>query len=553
MADSGEPRRQFYVIRWGAQVETATSGDLSDEKFWGRFDEAQGIGSKYVRDLLRNIVIQQGRDAPKVNVYERGGWYTIDGRRYCVFEDGRTVPEGPRVRVILQPDEAVEVVKAPEAWASQAEMRAALETMAKHGWMPLAGVGIGLRSLVRSLCDIRLAVMPVAEPNAGKDCTGWAMQLPRCDPGWPPHSVATFGSTAASIEKALDRARDQVAMVADLSIPRNATAKVDQEFGAKLDAIGRPMFNDDPIKQRCRRDMGDQRMYRVTGTPVAPAQRMPDSVQESLIRRFCVLNFDRNPLHADVKWYGQKNPATGECDNANALILPVRSIGQAFLERMAAAEDPGGEIARNDADAVRILAPYVEKEVPGWADLDNGFDEVVRATASWIGGLAFAADAAGMPDRWAQFRAIAPDVCVSLRRQAEEMRNRAEAADNLGVASAEVIRKSFTDRRGHVRNHSTPMHLTSGCWCRKDASEHDASIQLEDPPQANEQARDRNQPVIPGKPWPAVPGLTEQEQGLAEVPGRLAMTAATPPAVVSRFSGCRRGHFPASLRRRVTG
>ena len=467
-ADSGEPQRRYYIIKVDGDEVEVTHPALRAGECWDQLPGAVGVGTRRMRDMLADLVQAQARGLDRTTALERPGWHTIKGRRHYVFEDGRTVPDAPvPVRVINMPAAGIEAV-APVDEAGPADIRGALETMAGHGWGPLFSVGVGLRTLAQSLLPVPAGLAMVGDPGSGKDCCAFFALAVRCDPGWAPYAISTFGATTADLEVKVDRSRDQVGLITDLPLTLKSSPREQQDGRAKLEAVFRPMFNGTAIRPRRRRDMTAQRDNRVHCYPFITAQLLPVDLQESLYRRFIAVQLHYGD--ADVAWYGERKGVT----NARPLLVPLRSAGEHFLRMLADADDPAAILSGNDAKALDVLAPYVSRSVPGWDVRTDCFREVVYAAAAIGGGLAWAADAAGMPDRWELFRAIAPDLCEALAGQAGMMDDQRTTTDDFPTAVSEVIRTALRNGKAHIRNHPDDREC------------------------------------------PAVPGLTPQEQGLSD-------------------------------------
>ena len=471
LAEPGAPARRYYMIRVGEDEATVMHWDLRSGECWDQFPDAVGVGSRTVRDVLANVVQALARDLPRTVALERTGWHQVSGRTVYVFEDGRTIPGGVHVRLVGMPDKAAKAVTLPARWAPRAELADALAVMSAHGWGLLYGVGTGVRALAQSVHRIPAGAAFIGPPGSGKDSAAWAAQAVRCNPGWPPRTMGSFGDTKTDIEAKADRARDQIGLITDLALTLDAPAIEQRDAKDKLEALFRPMFNDTVVRGRRKQDMSAGRGNEIQCYPIITAQRLPQSLQESLYRRFIAVYFEYGDN--DVSWYGAKDD-TGAYVNSARLILPLRTIGQRFLEMLAAADDPRGMLAQNDAEALRALTPFVDEALPGWADRDDCFREVVKSAAAMAGGLAFAADIAGLPDRWALFRVIAPKLAASLARQADVMEDRQAASDDMSTAVGEVISRALLGRDAHMRDSS-------------------------------------------GAVAPCVPGLTEQEQGIRDL------------------------------------
>ncbi|MGH9380811.1 MAG: hypothetical protein ACRD2Z_09390 [Thermoanaerobaculia bacterium] len=465
--DDGTPADRYYSLRVGEDPLTVRHAELRTGEVWDRFPDAVGTGERKAREVLLNVVTDQARRLTRIPVVTRTGWHDTPTGRIYVYGDGRTYPAGAPVRLIGATPRLARAALPPSRVATDEEIRAALAELPAHGWGPLMGLGAGARSMGQSLHPVPAAFVTTGEPHSGKTMTLAAgrMLLLSPEPAWPPLSTGSFRHTSTRLEMAVDSEADMATLLDDLALTSNASAIEVREAAAKLESIIRPVGNQDEIRGRATRELLPRPARYVRSIPGISAQKLPPTMQESLYRRAVVLSLRREEF--DYGWYRDSAAAT--------LTLPLRAIGDRIVARLAEGEREDAErlLGEYDTEGLRRLAPAMDAELPGWGAELNGLDGVVRAAGAMLGGLLLIADLAGI-DRELLAGPVCGPLARSLGKQAEAMRDRHAATDDLAIAVGEVVRAALHARRAHIRN-------------------------------------DRGHAV------PAVPGQTEQAQGLRRI------------------------------------
>jgi hypothetical protein len=470
-ADSSTRDRRHYTIRWGADEATISYADLISGEAWDKFPDALGTGDKSVRGALANVVMTQGAELPRTVAATRTGWHTdADGGKYYLYADGRTYPPGRNVRLIGAPDRLAEAAR-PRGQASDGEIRQALADIAAHGrFAGLLGLASGARSFGQSIRPVPAALAIHGDPSAGKSLLGWHARSLALSPhgarveGWPPLPTKSFTSTRTDLEFAANFEADMPALFEDLALPGNASAIEVREANGKLEALIRPLANQDEIRGRRSRDLLPGPANYVRSIPVITAERMPPTMMESLYRRAVVPRIRTGQI--DTGWYAANSPR---------LLTPLRAIGDRIIARLhELGDDASARLGECAAAAYGVLgaaigdAPWVS-DVPAMAG-------VVDAAAAILGGLFLIADVVPGVDPAVLAEPVAVYLAEALGEQADVMADRHADAGSLSEATAHVLTRALATRRAHV--------------C-------DAS----------------------GRPAPLIPGMAPSEQGLTDVGG----------------------------------
>jgi hypothetical protein len=369
----------------------------------------------------------------------RTGWHTLpDGRTCYVLGDGRTVPDGAGVRLVGIRSQVTRASRPVGGSVGDDELRAALASIASHGWGPILGLAVGVRALAQTIAPVRCSLVTTGEPNTGKTLTLSLALGVVMTSGWPPLTDAGFSDTLNAMEGKIGQASDRAIGLDDLAVTSYSNSIELRDATAKFDRITRAFANDEPVRDRMTREMGLRESVTVRGIPVITAQRIPATVQASSIRRVVVADFLRGDN--DWRWYRE---------HSRTLDAALRAIG----ERVIAALFEGGADAERwviecDEHAGRLLAPHVDAAISAPPD---GMDGVVKGAAQMVGGLLMLAGATGQ-DADALCSAVLHPLAASLARQADAMTDRQAADSGTREALGEVLRAALYARRAHVRD-----------------------------------------------------------------------------------------------------
>jgi hypothetical protein len=470
-ADSTTKARRHYTIRWGADEATISYADLISGEGWDKFPDAIGTGDKPVRAALANVVMTQGAGLPRTLAATRTGWHTDPGgASYYLYADGRTFPPGRPVRLIGAPARLAEAAR-PRGTAADAEIRQALEDIREHGrFAGLLGLAAGVRSLGQSIRPVPAALAPHGDPYAGKTLIGWHARSVMLSPsgarveGWPPLPTKSFSATRTDLEFAANFEADLPALFEDLALPGNASAIEVREANGKLEALIRPLANQDEIRGRRSRDLLPGPANYVRSIPVITAERMPPTMMESLYRRAVVPRLRVGQI--DTGWYAANSPR---------LLTPLRTIGDRIIARLfELGDDAAGRLGECGAAAYGVLGASIGNA--GWLTSTPAMSGVVDGAAAILGGLYLVADVVPGVDPAALAEPVAAYLAEALAEQAAVMSDRHDDSGSLAEATAHVLTRALATRRAHV--------------C-------DAT----------------------GQPSPLIPGMAASEQGLIETGG----------------------------------
>ncbi|MFB7175964.1 hypothetical protein ACFCYM_34940 [Streptomyces sp. NPDC056254] len=444
LGDDGKSAGRYYTITIGADTLTKSLADLRTADGWNDFSDDSGAASRSTREVLINIITDQGKRLPRTPVVTHTGWHRLPdvGLTY-VYADGRTYPPNRLVRVIGAPEPLREAAAPLDRSASLSECQRALQDIASHGWAPLMALSVGARSLAHTLRPLAATLVFDAEPNSGKTSaanTARSLLLTPRPTAWPPVPTKGMNSTVTDIECAVDFEGDMPILLDDIPLTHASSAPEVRDMERKLEFVIRAAGNGTEIKGRRNRDLSAKPGNRVRSIPVIAAQMLPPSMQESLYRRSVVAYLSREGGEVDWRWY--KN------GGGQSLAVPLRTIGDRIIADLYACADPSDYLARLESEAFQMFAPYVDKELPGRSDTMEG---VVSAASAMLSGLGLAAEATGL--RMADLVAVvAAPLAQSLAKQASRMDEQSTAHGGVAAAVGEVLRKSLFSKRAHIRD-----------------------------------------------------------------------------------------------------
>ncbi|WP_157432042.1 hypothetical protein [Actinomadura hibisca] len=444
---NGEVDTWYYRVSVQGQRATISHRELMAGDAWRERFRAPGLGFRTWREVLTNIVLDQAERLPLTLAVTRTGWHHVtDQPAVYVSADGRARPTGDAVELIgatAELETAAAPVQLPEGH-SAADVLARVAT--SGGWAPLFGIAAGARSFGQTIRPVSAALVVWGDPNTGKTCTAVAGRLLALAPCWPPLPTAKMSEdTVTDIEAKVDFEADMPTLLDDLALTLDAPMLVQRDAVAKLERIIRAIGNGGQMRGRRKRDgITAQTQRHIRTIPVITAQSLPPQMQASLFRRAVVLRLVRGDAH--WRWW-EKVHKSGEL--AEVIGPGLRAIGDRIISRLAEADDPGAVLAEADTAGQTALSTHVDREVPGWADSETGMVGVVSMAGAMLGGLALAADAAGV-ERGPLLDAVAAPLARSLAVQADTMEDRRQATDDLKTAIGDIIRQGLVSRRAFL-------------------------------------------------------------------------------------------------------
>ncbi|WP_052709760.1 hypothetical protein [Streptomyces sp. NRRL S-495] len=358
LGEDGKVRDRYYEVTIGEDTITVALSDLRAVDGWNTFADASGTGTKAMREVLVNIVEQQGLDLPRTLVVKRTGWHDIPGYgRTYVHADGRTVPDGRPVHVDGARERIRKAATPLARTATTQECRQAVEQIAVHGWAGLFGLGAGARSLGFSPRPVHAGLAFFGERNSGKTSVGALLRglmFTKRPEAFPPEPTRAFHHTKTSIEIAVAFEADSPLLIEDMALTLDSSPAEVREATDKLEMLFRSVGNDEEMRGRSTRKLGHQEANYVRGIPVATAQMMPPTMQASLYRRAVCIQMSEEGGQCDWRWYRD----TG----GELLQVPLRTIGELIVDHLYAQGDEAAEYLEDlDAKALMILKPYVNR------------------------------------------------------------------------------------------------------------------------------------------------------------------------------------------------
>lgn len=444
LGEDGKSAGRYYTITIGADTLTKSLSDLRTADGWNDFSDDSGAASRAIREVLINIITDQGKRLPRTPVVAHTGWHHLPdvGLTY-VYADGRTYPKGRFARVIGAPEPIRRAAAPLDRTADDAECRRAVRDVADHGWASLMALAVGARSIAYSLRPVPAAFILDAAPNSGKTSaahTARSLLLTPQPHAWPPVPTKGMSSTATDIECALDFEGDMPTLLDDIPLTRASSSAQVREMEKKLELVIRAAGNATEIKGRRNRDLTARPANRVRSIPVIAAQMLPPNMQESLYRRSVVVYLSRDGGEVDWRWY-----KTG---GGQSLTVPIRTIGDRIIAHLHALSDADKYLEDLEEQAFAELIPHVEAVLPERGDTMDG---VITAAAAMLAGLGLIAAVTDMSTS-DLISVVAPPLAGSLARQAARMDAQSTAQDGIATAVGEVLRRAFSRGRLHIRD-----------------------------------------------------------------------------------------------------
>ncbi|MEU1566570.1 hypothetical protein ABZ504_40345 [Streptomyces mirabilis] len=444
LGDDGKSAGRYYTITIGSDTLTKSLADLRTADGWNDFSDDNGAASRSIREVLINIVTDQGKRLPRIPVVTHTGWHRLpDAGLTYVYADGRTYPSDRYVRIIGAPEPLRRAAEPLERTATTAECREAVSDIAAHGWAPLMALSVGARSLAHSLRPVSATFIFDAAPNSGKTSAanvGRSLLLTARPKPWPPVPTKGMNSTVTDIECAIDFEGDMPTLLDDIPLTRVSSAVEVRDMEKKLEYVIRAAGNATEIKGRRNRDLTPKPGNRVRSIPVIAAQMLPPSMQESLYRRSVVAYLSREGGEVDWRWYKE--------GGGQRLTVPLRTIGDEIIAHLYALEDPDSYLQALETQAFKQLAPHLTV-LP--AKGSDAMDGVVTAAAAMLSGLGLVA-AVTDRDMAELIDVVAAPLADSLAQQATRMHQQSTAHDDVATAVGEALRKALYRRRAHIRD-----------------------------------------------------------------------------------------------------
>ncbi|MEV0322630.1 hypothetical protein ACIBKX_33250 [Streptomyces sp. NPDC050658] len=444
LGDDGKSSGRYYTITIGADTLTKSLADLRTADGWNDFSDDAGAASRAIREVLINVITNQGKRLPRTFVVTHTGWHQIPGSGLTyVHADGRTYPAGTPVRIIGAPEPLRRAAEPLEGTATLDDCRRAIRDIASHGWAPLMALAVGARSIAHTLRPVAATFILDAAPNSGKTSaanTGRSLLLTPRPSAWPPVPTKGMNSTVTDIECAIDFEGDMPTLLDDIPLTRTSAMVEVREIEKKLELVIRAAGNATEIKGRRNRDLTAKPGNRIRSIPTIAAQMLPPSMQESLYRRAVVAYLSRDGGDVDWRWY--------KSGGGESLSVPLRAIGDRIIGLLHAQSDVDTYLADLETLALYQLAPHVESQLP---QRSGTMDGVVTAAAAMLSGLGLVAAVTGL--KMADLvGVVAPRLAGSLAKQALRMDEQHVAQDGVATAVGEVLRKALSRRDAHIRD-----------------------------------------------------------------------------------------------------
>lgn len=444
LGDDGKSSGRYYTITIGADTLTKSLADLRTADGWNDFSDDAGAASRAIREVLINVITDQGKRLPRTFVVTHTGWHQLPGAGLTyVHADGRTYPAGRPVRIIGAPDPLRRAAAPIEGTATFEDCCRAIRDIASHGWAPLMGLAVGARSLAHTLRPVAATFIFDAAPNSGKTSaanTGRSLLLTPRPSAWPPVPTKGMNSTVTDIECAIDFEGDMPTLLDDIPLTRASSTVEVREMEKKLELVIRAAGNATEIKGRRNRDLTAKPGNRIRSIPTIAAQMLPPSMQESLYRRAVVAYLARDNGDVDWRWY--------KAGGGESLSLPLRTIGDRIIAHLHDQGSVDTYLADLEAQAFEQFFPHVESQLP---QRSGTMDGVVTAAAAMLSGLGLVAAVTDlkMSDL---ISVVAPPLAGSLAKQALRMDEQHVAQDGVATAVGEVLRMALSRRDAHIRD-----------------------------------------------------------------------------------------------------
>jgi DnaB-like helicase N terminal domain len=445
----------LYRVRMSGQARELRASELRSGSAWDALGLLPGAGERRVRDVLFNIVRQEaaGLKGEAIVTVTRTGWHDLEGGLVYVHADGRTRPEGARIRLSGMPAATARVAAPPSSEASIEELRSVLRTIAagaglvsgRATGLPLLLAAAGLRSLGASVAPPLTSVVLEAGRGAGKSGASLFARGVTFGVKHPPEATAALtADTANSIEGALAREVDVPVLVDDLALQADASISTVQEAVAKLDRLWRAAANGQPVRRRMRRDLTEAPGNRVRCLPVYTCENLPPITAASALRRVLILTWERGELAArchDCRHDGGTAPCLGAV--LEDAWPALRRLGDLVIARLAELGRSAAEelLTKLDQRHYHELRRRVRDHV--------GAAEAAERAAPLLTGLKLAEELAGL-EAGELVQPAAEAVVPHLIRQGRRIEDRGASADDVAALTGAIIRRALLERRAHV-------------------------------------------------------------------------------------------------------
>jgi hypothetical protein len=437
-----------YVVQVGDVIHTATMDQLHDGSFWRQFPDADGTGSRSIKDVLENIVRAQGRAAPAMTeLVDRSGWHVLrDGRRGYVYPNDTTYPASAGLRLAGRPTATVIEYCEP---ADPADLDQAPELFAKlagelieHAGPSLLGVPAGARAIVTSVRHARTSLLLDGPRGTGKTAAEWLAGSQVSGWGWPIVPTASFKDSPGAVETKLGTAGDMALTVDDCPNGANATNTEDSKANTYLELVVRSAETGGPIRDR--QDRSDARQIResnsIHGLPIISLEHLPRSMRGSLMRRSVIAKYGTESK-ADTRWLRANSDRVGRIMRAagERVIRYVHATDWTELEQWLT--------ERAEAHYAQISARVIAQR-PTW---DHSVDSILLGAAEIATGhdLLCAALEIECPELAG---AIADHLVTAALHTADLASDEHTGSDDLSTALGDLIVKSLLAGRAHVAN-----------------------------------------------------------------------------------------------------
>jgi len=416
-----------------------------------------GTGERRVRDVLFNIVRQQGteRRGTEIIASTRTGWHDLDGQPVYVYPDGRTYPETARVQLVGLPAAVARAGAPPAAVPHGEELRASLRALVDDRAIATgraAGVlalefGAGVRSLGASWALPLTSLVLEAGSDSGKSGVAMAARGAVLDVTYPPVTTSSLdGDTAGAIEGGMSREVDMPTLADDLTEMTSAGA-------ALLNKLWRPTADGKPMRQRLRRDLTPAPSTIVRTLPTYTVEALPPELAESALRRAFVVAWTADNGHVAARCVGSGCAHDGERRGDAACLRghlerawpAMRATADLVIVHLAelGAEAGARELTELDT-AWRSRLGVMTADAPG-------AHRVAERAAPLLAGLELAERVTGLqPGELTEGAARAAALHMAV--QGQRLMDRQAFVHDLAPIVGDVIRRALLDRRAHVLN-----------------------------------------------------------------------------------------------------
>lgn len=347
VAGGEEGRIAWYEIAANGGTAVVSDADLRRGTCWERFN-LTGTAGKGNIDLLANVVQLLAQSARAIPGYHRTGWHRIpleNGETqwgYVTPHGGVTPPLPEDALVTMVGFDQEEQERSADA-AGEVEgcdlsaARAAIEelwALAPHGHLMIA-LGAIARAALYTIYPAEMTLILEGASSSGKTGTFAIASALTAPYRWPPLAVAGFNDTAAAIEHNLALHNDAPALVDDLVVGENATPAEKRAIVSRLESIVRPVANAAPTRKRMGRDNQPRADKQTQTMPIISAEKLPDDMLQSFLRRSFILSYERNQLDTE-----------GMAERGREIAGQLANLGAVFLSHY------GERLQREGRDAV---------------------------------------------------------------------------------------------------------------------------------------------------------------------------------------------------------